>query len=917
MPSLRDEITKTFRRFGRRGDSHPSAASLAETIVASDPREGKQFGSYRILRRLGVGGMGYVYLALDTRLGRHAALKFLSAQLTADPAMLLRLHQEARTASSLNHPNILTIYDIGEAVGEHFIASEYVEGITVRTALERRLITPQTAIDVTAQVASALIAAHAAGVIHRDLKASNIMIRPDGLVKVIDFGLAKLSSADSAHWYADPLSAQGTIAGTVDYMSPEQARGETVDHRTDLWSLGVVLYEMLSHKLPFDGDTESHVIVGILDHPVPPLPHVANVPRGVAPVLGRALEKDRNRRYQSAGDMLLDVQALTFPSQRKTASRSLALADARKRRRLIPFLVGGLLLACLAIWWWPFHGKDLFLRPSWFEPGAPEQVSFNGHVRSAAISPDGKYLAYTSRETDKETLHILNLPAKTESRMRPFDDHTVALSFSPDSRSIYYVLKDQREWGRLFSISVSPTIPKLVLEDIDGPVTFSPDGKQFAFLRRTEQKRTSLESVMVAQVADTGDQRAIVTKSDIQISTSLAWSPDGKRIAAIIYSEGLNKSLHPTVFFFSPEGALKEQFSDARLRTINGPVWLEHGSVLAFIARTQGETNERMRLHELSVPAAQFREFSTPTLAFDTTSGTRDGNTLAAVRLNRTSSLWIADAGRLDSPSHRRVDPSGLNPFTWSGSDDLIFPSAKAGSVNLWSLAATEKTQPLAAAEACVEQEPVWVPGTSLAVYSSNCSGGSDFNIWQLDMRTGVHSQLTSGSNQDSLPDVTPDGKWIVYTTWPSNIPAIWKVAVGGGTPVPVSNLQARNAAISPDGSSLVCQIRESYDGRWRVAILTLSNGAIRKDFPDLPVGAGTMVRWSPDGRSLDFVDTQNGSSGLWRQPIDGGPMRQLTHLAKGQNMYSFLWNRNGTKLAYLEGRADSDVVLFHRAVRH
>jgi WD40 repeat protein len=339
--------------------------------------------------------------------------------------------------------------------------------------------------------------------------------------------------------------------------------------------------------------------------------------------------------------------------------------------------------------------------------------------------------------------------------------------------------------------------------------------------------------------------------------------------------------------------------------------------LLAFVARAQGGTNDRTPLYELSIPAARFREFSTPSLALDATTGTRDGNTVAAVRLNRTSSLWVANGARLDAPSQRPIDVGGIDSFTWSGSDDLIFPSPSAGSVNLWSADAAGKTRQLAPPEACVEREPAFVPNSSLVVYSSNCAGGGDFNIWQLDMRSGVRTQLTSGSTHDAMPDVTPDGKWIVYTSWPSNVPAIWKVAVGGGTPVPVSNLQARNPTISPDGHSIACQIRESYDGRWRVAILALANGAIRQDFPDLPVGAGAMVRWSPDGRSLDFIDTRNSRSNLWRQTVDGGQPRQLTHLVQDQSIYSFVWNRNGTKLAYLQGRADSDVVLFHRAVRH
>jgi Tol biopolymer transport system component len=588
----------------------------------------------------------------------------------------------------------------------------------------------------------------------------------------------------------------------------------------------------------------------------------------------------------------------------------------------MPFAIGALLLLAGLAVRWPFHGQDAFLgaswfKPTWFEPGTAEQVTFNRRVRSAAISPDGQYLAYTSRGADQETLHILDLAAKTDRRLASFDDNSVGLTFSPDSRSLYYVLKDQREWGRLFSIGVSATVPKLVLEDIDGLVTFSPDGKQFAFMRRKEEKRTSIESIIVAQAGDTGDQRAVVTKSDIEIGKSLAWSPDGSRIAAVVYSEGLNRSLHPTVFLFSPQGALKEQFSDPRLRTINGPVWLENGSLLAFVARSKNGTNEQTPLHELSIPTARFREFSTPVLALDNTSATRDGNTLAAVRLNRTSSLWVADRNRLEAPSKLPIDVSGIDSLAWSRSDDLVFPSAKADGVNLWSVDPAGKARPLAPAEACLEREPAFVPNSSLVVYSSNCAGGGDFNIWQLDMRSGVRTQLTSGSTYDSQPGVTPDGKWIVYTSWPSNIPAIRKVAVGGGTPIPVSNLQARNSAISPDGSSIVCQIRESYDGRWRVAVLAIADGTIRKDFPDLPAGPSTMARWSLDGRSLDFIDNRDGRSNLWRQPLKGGQSRQLTHLAEGQSIYAFAWNGNGTQLAYLQGRADSDVVLFHRAVRH
>ncbi len=349
MSGLREEITKRFLRSRSPGQQPAELAedtrASAETVISTDAREGRQFGTYRILRRLGSGGMGHVYLALDTELGRHCALKFISPELLSDAGMLHHLEQEARTASALNHPNILTIYRIAEFDGELFIASEFVQGVTLKRAIQRGSVDPDMAIRIAIQIASALMAAHSAGVIHRDLKPANVMVRPDGYVKVIDFGLAKLTDKSAvsrkSHLGLPPL---GSVVGTVDYMSPEQAIGEEVDERTDIWSLGVLLYEMLSHQRPFAGDKDSDVLVAIRQKPAPPLPNLASLPPGVGRIVSRALMKDLSRRYQSAEEMLSDLEAIDASSLR----RRIAVQDSEKlgRRLTVSCIWGSLLQYC-------------------------------------------------------------------------------------------------------------------------------------------------------------------------------------------------------------------------------------------------------------------------------------------------------------------------------------------------------------------------------------------------------------------------------------------------------------------------------------------------------------------------------------------------------------------------------------------
>src|SRR5262249_13307695 len=318
-PNLRSEVESLISSHDQAGNSIEALAAEAATeMLAGDQASsmiGKRIGHYTVLGHIGRGGMGDVFLAQDTRLGRKVALKLLRSEFTRDEDRLHRFQQEAQAASALNHPNILTIYDIGQADSLHFIATEYVEGETLRHHIGRARMSLVQTLEVAAQAASALTAAHQAGIIHRDIKPENIMVRTDGYVKVLDFGLAKRAEPEAGDTAAPTLSKvdtePGVVMGTVSYMSPEQARGLAVDARTDIWSLGVVIYEMAAGCRPFEAETASDVMALILQKEPTPLTHLlAEIPAELERIVSKALRKDKEERYQDVKDLLVDLKGL-------------------------------------------------------------------------------------------------------------------------------------------------------------------------------------------------------------------------------------------------------------------------------------------------------------------------------------------------------------------------------------------------------------------------------------------------------------------------------------------------------------------------------------------------------------------------------------------------------------------------------
>jgi serine/threonine protein kinase len=489
----------------------PAVEEAARLLAAERERAealaGRAVGAYRIVSRLGAGGMGEVYLAVHERTGRKVALKLLPDHFAGEEARVRRFQQEARAVLRLNHPNIVTVYDIEQAGGSSVIASEYIEGETLRARLSRGPLAPAEALDVAAQIAAALSAAHAEGVVHRDIKPENVMLRPDGFVKVLDFGLAKLNEEAGANLSQAPTVAAlrtdpGVVMGTVSYMSPEQARGREVDGRTDIWSLGVLLYETLTAHAPFRGESPTDMLAAIVGkEPAPLARYLTAAPDALEWIVTKALTKDRDGRYQTAKELLTDLkrlkQQLEFeaaasrsgeglttegapaaspsdgspparttdaeasaaqtgpPAARQTSSAEVILGELKRHKR--GALVAALVACALAAGGFGLYRvmRGPAPRRTPFEKFSVRQLGDTGQAVDAALSPDGEFVAYVKEEAGRQSLWLRQTNAVSSVQIVPAAEgqRIVAPLFSRDGAFVYYLKAPQHvHLGTLYRV---------------------------------------------------------------------------------------------------------------------------------------------------------------------------------------------------------------------------------------------------------------------------------------------------------------------------------------------------------------------------------------------------------------------------------------------------------------------------------
>jgi len=844
---------------------------------------GRTISHYRITEKLGEGGMGVVYKAEDTKLDRPVALKFLAAHLVGDDEGRERFLREAKAAAALDHNNICTVHEIDEADGQTFLAMAFIEGQSLKDKIAERPLKLDEALDLAMQTARGLEAAHKKGIVHRDIKPANLMLSGDGTLKIMDFGLAQLAGRTK-------LTKTGSSLGTPAYMSPEQTLGETTDHRSDIWSLGVVLYEMVTGQLPFKGEAEPAVAYGIVNEDPEPLTALrTGVPVELDRIASKALAKDPNDRYQHVDELLVDLRGAR-EREGSAASKRVAVPmrqpPERKVTALWAAMVASLLAAAGLTWWLTQASPE---RPTIRPPVLTRLTTDTGLTFEPSLSKDGQLLSYTSDRAGDGNLDIWVQQVGGGSRVRltdhPADDSQP--DFSPDGRTVAF--QSDRDGGGIYLVPALGGEARLLVKGSAAP-RFSPDGSKIAY--SVNAGPYSGEIYVVS--SNGGQPRRLATEG---IVSSPAWSPNGDKL---LFGDRASGD-----WWVAPieGGPAVQTGASALLR--------EHG--IGGLSRGTGGTQGNLLQRESTWVA--------------------EGNYVVfAGGRNDSTNVWrIAispDTGKVTGVPEQLTYGAGIASLPAPAADGRFAFANLMSQSDIWSLPINANTAKVTGAIQRLTDDGAWdtyptVPqnGKTL-VFQSNRSGNRD--VWIKDLGTGTERALTNTPVNEARPRISTDGSVVFYNTVTQTaLPDINFLPAQGGVPTNVCEGCGAVLGISSDARQIITHRgtqtirlfvmdvasrqeteilrRSTYrrfhpqispDGRW-IAFGVEKGNSNRQIFvaPFRDGVSGAEVEWieitddsffsrfnvwSPNGQFLYFASDQDGNGCIWAQELDPDSKRAV-----------------------------------------
>ncbi len=871
--------------------------AVLSRMCALNDLAGKEVGRYRIVALLGAGGMGEVYDAIDSSLGRHVALKILRRDAVSDANRVARFVQEARSAAMLNHPNLVSIHEIGEDDGVHFIAMEKIDGSTLREILTRGRFQPAHALDLMAQVTDAVATAHAAGIIHRDLKPENIMVSSTGHAKVLDFGLAKLQAptilaGDASASTLLKATDSGSILGTAGYMSPEQAQGQAVDARTDVFSLGCILYETITGRRAFQAASSIDTLHKLIHEDPPPLRTIVpDVSAEIERIVRKSISKDPDERYQSVRDMTIDLRNArkefgTSPGGPRTARPLLLAAMA----------IAGIVAVI-------FGTLAILRRAAPNSPVQVERITRTGDVVNATISPDGKYMAYVRYNETGQSLWLRQLSTDQDLNLIPAGPFNVwGVSFTPDSNTILYSTKSSGEPdGILSSIPVIGGRGQRLLQGIDSGVSFSPDGKQIAYLRRDFPQPQS-SALMIAS-SDGSGSRAIAVRHAPDFFSPIwfsgpSWSPDGKLIATA--SIRRERTARARIVGINPITGAEQVIADPGWQHVGRVTWLPDGKNLVAIAGSgsmvgglAGDRDSALWL--IPIGGGEPRPITRDVDGYRSPTVTDDGSRLMCVRLTEPiSELWLVPMAAGSAPQKLlagldiRPQPSylanGNIAFSTRGVIASVEPAAERAAH------ATELVH-----DRFRNSFPI---GTDRGiVYTSSRPEGE--TICEVSL-SGESQKIIAPGRALS---VTRDGSRMALLRQGS----LWIRSLPGGheSKLPLRiDIDTDDVALSPSGDRIA--VAHGSSARARLEIYSTSTNKLLWSTP--VNGEWHGVHWMPDGSALLASGLAPDRANVWKFNFHGEPTKVTNFY--GQLLLNFDISPDGRNLTVVRTQFERDAVI-------